>query len=55
MFADSVDRQEHKDSALALRNPKLYELTMEARREYPPMKIIVDFFKNLLAKLARKS
>jgi len=28
---------------------------MEARREYPPMKIIVDFFKNLLAKLATQS
>lgn len=53
MFVDRVDRKENEDVVLAGMHPKAYEATMEARRENPLIKIVADFFKNLLAKSAR--
>lgn len=53
MFVDSIDREEMGDARLAHMHPEAYEAKMKAKTEYNPIRGIINFFKNLLAKKAR--
>lgn len=53
MFVDSIDREQMDDAKLARMHPEAYDAKMKARAEWNPMRDIISFFKNLLAKKAK--